>query len=142
EKEKQGTIEMWTAANATLSALVLAAGAVVVFAVLVITGVLRLDIPDAKTLLMLHLLRLMFPYLLLVCLAAIFIGMLNARGYFFIPALGALMLNLVMIATVILLAPRFGKTLPTQIFALAYGVLLAGIAQMLFQLPALRQEGF
>jgi putative peptidoglycan lipid II flippase len=47
-----------------------------------------------------------------------------------------------MIATVILLAPRFGGTLQTQIFALAYGVLLAGIAQMLFQLPALRKEGF
>ncbi|MFO1497850.1 MAG: hypothetical protein U1G07_05555 [Verrucomicrobiota bacterium] len=32
---------------------------------------------------MFHLLRLMFPYML-VCLAAIFMGMLNARGHFFV----------------------------------------------------------
>jgi len=142
EKEKQGTIEMWTAANATLSALVLAAGAVVVFAVLVITGVLRLDIPDAKTLLMLHLLRLMFPYLLLVCLAAIFIGMLNARGYFFVPALGTTFLNLVMIASVLVLAPRISGGLERQVFGLAIGVLIAGVVQMAFQLPQLNREGF
>ena len=48
---------------------------------------------------MLRLLRLMFPYMLLVCLAAVFIGMLNARGHFFVPAMGATMLNVVMIAS-------------------------------------------
>jgi putative peptidoglycan lipid II flippase len=49
---------------------------------------------------MLRLLRVMFPYMLLVCLAAAFMGMLNARGHFFIPAMGATMLNVVMIASV------------------------------------------
>ena len=63
---------------------------------------------DAKTELMLRLLRVMFPYMLLVCLAAAFMGMLNARGHFFIPAMGATMLNVVMIASVLLLAPTMG----------------------------------
>ena len=97
---------------------------------------------------MLQLLRVMFPYMLLVCLAAAFMGMLNARGHFFIPAMGAAALNVVMIASVLWLAPHFGtdlpkdERLPKQIFALAYGVLAAGVAQAAFQLPTLWRDGF
>lgn len=96
--------------------------------------------PDRR--LMLQLLRLMFPYMLLVCLAAIFMGMLNARGHFFLPAMGATVLNTVMIAIVLFVAPRFGATLDTQIFALAFGVLIAGAAQTFYQVPTLWREGF
>ncbi|HEX7569359.1 MAG TPA: murein biosynthesis integral membrane protein MurJ [Verrucomicrobiae bacterium] len=101
-----------------------------------------------KIVLMLQLLRVMFPYMILVCLTAVMMGMLNARGHFFIPALGATMLNVVMIASVYWLAPKFGvglpkgQRLPVQIFALAYGVLAAGVAQAAFQLPTLRRDGF
>ncbi len=91
---------------------------------------------------MLQLLRVMFPYMMLVCLAAAFMGMLNARGHFFIPAMGATMLNVVMIASVLFLAPKFGAELHEQIFALAYGVLAAGVAQAAFQLPTLWRDGF
>jgi putative peptidoglycan lipid II flippase len=52
------------------------------------------------------------------------------------------MLNVVMIAVVVLLAPRWGKALETQVFALAWGVLLAGVAQVLYQWPTLKREGF
>jgi putative peptidoglycan lipid II flippase len=69
-------------------------------------------------------------------------GMLNARGHFFIPAMGATMLNVVMIASVLWLAPKFGTELHEQIFALAYGVLAAGVAQAVFQLPTLFRDGF
>jgi putative peptidoglycan lipid II flippase len=95
-----------------------------------------------RTLLMLRLLRIMFPYVLLVCLAALFIGMLNARSHFFVPAMGATTLNVVMIASVVWLAPRMGGRLDQQIFGLAIGVVIAGIAQAAFQLPMLRREGF
>jgi putative peptidoglycan lipid II flippase len=95
-----------------------------------------------ETGLMLRLLRIMFPYMLLICLTAIFMGMLNARGHFFIPASGALVMNVVMIASVYFLAPRLGHSLSQQIFGLAIGVLIAGTAQALFQLPPLRGEGF
>jgi putative peptidoglycan lipid II flippase len=101
-----------------------------------------------KIVLMLQLLRVMFPYMILVCLTAVMMGMLNARGHFFIPAMGAATLNVVMIASVYWLAPKFGvglpkeQKLPVQIFALAYGVLAAGVAQAVFQLPTLWRDGF
>jgi putative peptidoglycan lipid II flippase len=170
EKEKTaGEAEMWRVANATISGLVVAASVVIALALIGIS--VALPFVDSnlhpETHLMLRLLRVMFPYMLLVCLAAVFMGMLNARGRFFIPAMGATMLNVVMIASVLLLAPQFGqdtpvldelgvpvldsantpealkqRRLPVQIFALAIGVLAAGVAQAAFQLPSLKREGF
>jgi putative peptidoglycan lipid II flippase len=149
EKEKiHGEAEMWRAANAVISGLVVAASGVIVLVLLVVSLVLAMHQFDAKTELMLRLLRVMFPYMLLVCLAAAMMGMLNARGHFFIPAMGATMLNVVMIASVLWLAPQFGhglpkeEKLPVQIFALAIGVLAAGAAQAAFQLPTLWCDGF
>lgn len=149
EKEKtHGEIEMWRAANAVISGLVVAAAVVVAIVMVGISVALDVHHFDGKTELMLQLLRVMFPYMLLVCLAASFMGMLNARGHFFIPAMGATMLNVVMIASVLWLAPRLGlqypkeARLPHQIFALAFGVLAAGVAQAAFQLPTLWRDGF
>ena len=144
-KEKTtGVAEMWRSANAVISGLLVAGSALCAAAMIGITIALPLlqGRIEPSTDLMLQLLRIMFPYLLLVCMAAIFIGILNARGHFFIPALGAVALNLVMIAVVWLLVPRFGKDLPHQVFALAWGVLIAGAVQMAFQLPTLIKEGF
>ena len=137
-----GHEEMWRAANAVISGLVVASGAASLLAIVGISIVLRtFDLSD-ETRLMLELLRMMFPYVVLVCLAAVLIGMANARGHFFVPALGAAMLNVVMIASVFLLAPRLGTRLEEKIFGLAIGVLLAGLAQAFFQLPTLHREGF
>jgi putative peptidoglycan lipid II flippase len=157
EKEKiEGERAMWHAANAVISALIVftcalvAAGLIGVSLALAWGGQVEGESTrlSARTLLMLELLRAMLPYLLLVCLAAVFMGMLNARGHFFIPALGAALLNVVMIASVLWLAPRFGRNLPeeqrlpSQIFALAIGVVAAGVVQAAFQLPLLWREGF
>jgi putative peptidoglycan lipid II flippase len=142
-KEREaGEAEMWRSANAVISGLVVSAALVIAIALIVITLVLRWGSWSEYTVLMLQLLRVMFPYMLLVCLAATFMGMLNARGYFFIPSLGAALLNVVMIASVLWLAPGLGESLETQIFGLAIGVLLAGVAQAGFQIPNLRREGF
>jgi putative peptidoglycan lipid II flippase len=126
----------WVIAIATASALAF------FFVVLAFGGLVMQSTGGGKTLLMLRLLRVMFPYLLLVCLAAVFMGMLNARGHFFVPALGATMLNVVMIASVWWLAPRMGVALEDQVFGLAIGVLVAGLAQAAFQQPLLHREGF
>jgi len=149
EKEKNhGETEMWRAANAVISGLVISASVIIALVMAGISIALAAHQFDEKTALMLQLLRVMFPYMLLVCLAAAMMGMLNARGHFFIPAMGATMLNVVMIASVFWLAPRFGtdlpkdKKLPVQIFALAYGVLAAGVAQAAFQMPTLWRDGF
>lgn len=156
----EGETAMWQAANATASGLVVVTAVLVGLGVLGVSLVIglaegrwfaggsagetaaRTTLVSENTLLMLRLLRLMLPYLLLVCLAALCMGMLNARGRFFVPAFAATTLNVVMIASVLWLAPCFGRTLDTQVFALGVGVLVAGLAQFLFQLPALRREGF
>jgi putative peptidoglycan lipid II flippase len=142
-KEKtDGTEAMWRAANAVLSGLIVVASGIVLVAVAVIGSLLLLSSWEPNTRLMLQLMAMMFPYMALACVGAVFIGMLNARGHFFIPALGAAILNIVMIASVWLLAPLMGPHLDTRIFALAIGVLAAGVAQALFQVPTLRAEGF
>ncbi|HOW66150.1 MAG TPA: murein biosynthesis integral membrane protein MurJ [Candidatus Paceibacterota bacterium] len=169
DREKNASeAEMWEAANAVLTALAVAAGAIILLVVAGVSlalwmvpargfepametagdgGAFWAWIPgwagvDANTILMLRLLRWMFPYMLLVCVAAVFMGMLNARGFFFLPAMSATMLNVAMIGSVLWLAPHFGSTLETQIFALAVGVLVAGLAQAGFQYPALHRQGF
>ena len=143
EKEKTaGEQEMWRAANAVISGLVVASALIIGLVLLGLSIALAAHRFEPDTELMLRLLRLMFPYMIFVCLAAAFMGMLNTRGHFFIPAMGATMLNVAMIASVLLLAPRMGKELSEQIFALAIGVLVAGAAQAAFQLPTLWHEGF
>jgi putative peptidoglycan lipid II flippase len=139
---KEGEKEMWRSANAVISGLVMATAAITLLGVLVISVVLLVCPFKEETQLMLLLLRMMFPYMPLVCLAAVLIGMANARGHFFVPALGAALLNVVMIASVIFLAPSMGTTLPDQIRGLAIGVVLAGLAQAFFQLPSLQREGY
>jgi putative peptidoglycan lipid II flippase len=137
-----GEKEMWRSANAVISGLVAAATVVTLVVMVGISIALALGVRNPETNLMLRLLRLMFPYMLLVCLAAVLIGMANARGHFFVPALGAVILNVIMIASVLFLAPRMGAELQTQIFGLGIGVLVAGLAQALFQLPSLAREGY
>ena len=143
DKEKSaGEAEMWRAANAVISGLVVGAAFVIGLVLVGVSLALTTRSLSPDTRLMLRLLQVMFPYMLLVCLAAAFMGMLNARGHFFVPALGATMLNVVMIASVWWLAPHMGQKLEAQIFGLAIGVLAAGVAQAGFQWPTLRREGF
>ena len=85
-----------------------------------------------------HLNRLMFPYIFFVSLLALITGILNVLGHFFIPALSPLFLNLAMISCAVILAPHFA----IPITALAVGVLLGGLVQVLIQLPVLRRKGF
>lgn len=82
--------------------------------------------------------RLVFPYIFFISLVALAMGILNARRRFFAPALSPLLLNVAMIAASVLLRPFFDP----PILALAWGVLGGGVLQLLFQIPALRAEGF
>lgn len=80
-------------------------------------------------------LRFTFPYLLFVSLTAFAGGILNTYGRFAVPAFTPVILNVVLIASALWLSPLLDE--PGM--ALAYGVLLAGIVQLLFQLPFLAQ---
>jgi putative peptidoglycan lipid II flippase len=142
-KEKiEGEAAMWRSANAVISGLIVVAPAIVGLVAILITLLLWGGVWDQDTRLMFTLTRLMFPYMMLACLGAIAMGILNARGHFFIPALSPAILNVVLIASVWLLAPHFGPTIRTQVYALAVGVLAAGLAQLLFQMPVMHGEGF
>ncbi len=81
--------------------------------------------------------RLMFPYLIFVGLAALGMGVLNAHHRFFTSALGPAVLNVGMILSVLVLAPRF----EVPILALAVGVLVGGAGQFVIQLPEIRRAG-
>lgn len=142
KERSQGEAEMWRTANAVISGLLVAAGGITLLAIAGISVALEYGEFKPETTLMLRLLRWMFPYMLLACLAAVLIGMANARGHFFVPALGSVLLNVVMIASVLLLAPLMGLKLEEQIFGLAIGVVVAGLAQAVFQMPGLRREGY
>jgi putative peptidoglycan lipid II flippase len=81
--------------------------------------------------------RLMFPYLLLVGLAALAMGALNTHHRFFTAALSPAILNVAMIAAVLWLSGRMSP----PITALAVGVLLGGMGQLAVQLPELHRLG-
>lgn len=78
-------------------------------------------------------LRFTFPYLFFISLTAFAGGILNTYGHFGVPAFTPVILNVVLIAAAIWLAPLLDE----PIMALAYAVLIAGLCQLLFQLPFL-----
>ncbi len=80
-----------------------------------------------------EMLRITFPYILFISLTAFAGGILNSYGRFVVPALTPVFLNLAMIGTALWLAPLMDE----PIVALAWGVFIAGIVQLLFQVPFL-----
>ena len=94
------------------------------------------DLPGQRVLAT-DMLRLTFPYLLFIALTALAGGVLNTFGRFGVPALTPALLNLSLIASALWLAPRMDE----PIVALAWGVLIAGVVQLVFQLPFLARLG-
>lgn len=78
-------------------------------------------------------LRLTFPYILFISLTALAGGILNSYGRFGVPAFTPVFLNLCLIGAALWLAPRLDQ----PVTALAWGVLLAGVVQLAFQIPFL-----
>lgn len=77
--------------------------------------------------------RIMFPYIGLVSILALLSGILNVRGHFFLPSVSPLFLNLTMILSAVSLSGFFSR----PVFALAVGVVVGGVVQLLLQFPAL-----
>ncbi|HHH39022.1 MAG TPA: murein biosynthesis integral membrane protein MurJ [Sedimenticola sp.] len=90
-----------------------------------------------KMALAVEMLRLTFPYLLFISLTAFAGGILNTHDRFGVPAFTPVLLNLSLIGCALWVSPR----LEQPVVALAWGVLLAGVAQLLFQFPFLRRLG-
>ncbi len=90
-----------------------------------------------------HLTRIMYPFILLVSLAALVMGMLNSRNVFAAPAMASSFFNIGSIAGGAffgwLIDPEFG---PRALTGLALGTLVGGFLQFAIQLPSLWKVGF
>ena len=95
-----------------------------------------IDEPD-RLQLAADMLRLTFPYLMLISLTAFAGGILNTFQRFGVPAFTPVLLNISLISCALWLSPQFDR----PIVALAWGVLIAGVLQLLFQLPFLGRLG-
>ncbi len=82
-------------------------------------------------------LSITFPYLLLISLVAFSSAILNTYNQFAVPAFTPVFLNLVLISFAIWVSPL----LDIPVMALAWGVLVAGVVQLLFHLPFLKRLG-
>ena len=82
-------------------------------------------------------LRLTFPYLLLISLTAFSGSVLNTWNRFAVPAFTPVLLNISLIGAALLLMPLMEE----PAMALAWGVLIAGAAQLAFQVPFLLRLG-
>ncbi len=87
--------------------------------------------------------RIMFPFILLVSLAALVMGMLNAKDVFGMPAMASSFFNLGSIIGGVSfgwwLDPHFGTR---SLIGLALGTLVGGLLQLLVQIPSLAKVGF
>jgi putative peptidoglycan lipid II flippase len=84
-----------------------------------------------------EMIRIVFPYILFVSLVSLAGGVLNVFRRFAIPAFTPVMLNLSIIGAAIFLARWFDP----PIIALAWGVAIGGLAQLLLQIRPLLAIG-
>jgi len=80
-------------------------------------------------------LRVSFPYLLLISLTAFCGAILNTHNYFAVPAFTPVLLNITLIAATLLVVPHFSGSL----MVLPWALCVAGLLQLLLQLPFLRR---
>lgn len=116
-------------ARALLSKLVTALAIFLSILVAAGIGVTYLLPKDEKTLLFAHLLRIMLPYMAIICVAAILGAALNGLRHYFTPAIAPIVLNLVWIATLFLFF--------RNIEAVAWAVVVGGILELALLLPPL-----
>jgi len=85
-----------------------------------------------------NLTRIMFPYMVLVGLMAIGMGVLNSLKHFTAPALAPVFFNIAIISSILLISPFLHES----VYALGIGVLLGGLFQFAILLPWLKRYGF
>ncbi|AFU98930.1 peptidase M24A [Simiduia agarivorans SA1 = DSM 21679] len=77
--------------------------------------------------------RITFPYLLLISLTGFAGAILNSYDRFAVPAITPVLLNVSLITAAVVISPQISE----PVMALAWGVFVAGCVQLLFQLPFL-----
>jgi putative peptidoglycan lipid II flippase len=126
------------------TALLLAVGAACLLGIVFTPQLVHLIAPGfaevpGKFELAVRLTRIMFPFLLLVALAAHAMGLLNACDRYGVPALASAWFNVGSVIVGLVLGFVFHHSL---IESMAWGVLAGGFVQLLWQLPSVRRAGF
>jgi putative peptidoglycan lipid II flippase len=137
----------WRLANNVINALLVVTGILVVGGIIFARPLVTAFAADyaavpGKLELTVLLTRIMLPFLTLVAIAAVFMGMLNSLHRFFVPALAPAMFNIATIICALLLVPLLPQFGVPPITAIAFGALIGGLAQLCIQWPLLRREGF
>lgn len=81
--------------------------------------------------------RITFPYILLISLVALFMGILNSLKHFAAPAAAPIFLNAGIIAAAVWISPHF----PQPVIGLAIGVIIGGMMQLGLQIPWIVKKG-
>lgn len=142
-----GKAEAWRLGNVVMSALAVLALVLVVLGMVFTRPLVTFfagryaEVPG-KIELAIGLARMMFPFLALVAVAAVCMGMLNALRRFFVPALSPAMFNVAAIVLIPTLVPLLRGYDVAPIYAAAVATLVGGLGQVAIQWPALRHEGF
>ena len=153
--EKEGEPPAWHLASLLFSAMILLMGGICVAGIVAspllvhITNFGFHEVPG-KFELAVRLTRILFPFILLVSLAAVVMGILNARFIFGLPASASTVFNLVSVVSGVCLAfvfdpqeswlhPHFSER---ALYGVTIGVMLGGMAQLGMQIPALWRLGY
>jgi putative peptidoglycan lipid II flippase len=172
---KKGEREAWRLANMVNNGLVIVLSIIALLGIIFspeIVGLLIRDVPLAKIEpararlmfdLAVKMTRILFPFLLMVSLAAVAMGVLNTKGRFGVPASASTMFNVGSIvgglACAYLLAPEYITSTAASLFkrqhparddlgaaaaiiGMAVGTLIGGMMQWLIQVPSLRAVGY
>ncbi|MEA3213824.1 MAG: putative peptidoglycan lipid flippase [Chthoniobacter sp.] len=144
----EGEESAWRLANKVTTLTAIFMSGVVVVGILVAPLLVRFLAPGftavpGKAELTVHLAQLMYPFILLVSLGALVMGILNARNVFGVPAMASSFFNIGSIVGGVtlgwLLDPSFG---PKALIGLALGTVIGGVLQLGVQLPSLRRAGY
>jgi putative peptidoglycan lipid II flippase len=145
-KTKKGHEQTWQLANNVISSAIVVVGSITLLGACTSGYIVSVIAPDffrvpGKQELTVLMTAIMFPFLLLVCLSAVSMGILNTMGQFFVPSIASSFFNLGSILSGVALslcAPRFGLH---PIVGMAIGVLIGGVLQLGVQVPSLRRQG-
>jgi putative peptidoglycan lipid II flippase len=144
---KRGKDAAWSLGNNVLNALVLVTALLTIAGIVFAHPLVTLyageyaSVPG-KLELTITLTRLVLPFLMLVAVAAVAMGMLNSLQYYFVPALSPAMFNVATIVGAVAFVPLMPKFGWPPITAVALAALVGGLGQVAIQWPSLRREGF
>jgi putative peptidoglycan lipid II flippase len=140
-RTKEGERAAWDMAARVVTMTAAVLTSIALIGVLAFSVGLRMPGLSEKWLMTFGLSRVMFPYMVLICMAALSMAVLNSYKHFSTSAFAPCLLNLILIAAMLSLFPIIGPDPSTRAYVLAWAVLLAGVAQVGIQLPALRRFG-